>query len=62
MSLSKRFDMTIALPRLSGAGLDIVCDVQKHEREFQHPLPDNSFYKSLAIDLIRRYAPRSEVK
>ena len=59
MPLNKRFDMEAVFP-LPLVADTLVEDIIRQEQEFGHPLPDNSFYKSLAIDLIRRYAPKAE--
>lgn len=34
-----------------------LADVLTHELEFGHELPNNSFFKSIALDLVRKYWP-----
>ena len=52
--LFNKFDL-IALHRLmSSVERKIVFGVDAHEREFGRALPDNSFYKLLAIRICQR--------
>lgn len=38
---------------------EIITAVNAHEREFGRSLPNGSFYKSIALDILRKYGLRA---